>query len=198
MQKIILASTSLARQSLAKTMGLDFEVVGSSYVEDMTLKLLPKELVVELAFGKANNVAKKFTDGVVIGIDTIVSFEGKVFGKPKDASEARAMLKMLSGKHHEIYSGIVLINCKTGKIVKDFEVTKVYFKKLSEKEISKYVKTKEPLGKAGSYAIQGLASIFIERIDGSYFNVVGFPVHSIYKNLEKIGVDIFEHQKWKV
>jgi septum formation protein len=198
MQRIILASTSPARQLLARTIGLDFEVVPSNYKEDMTLNLSPKELVIELALGKARDVAKNLKEELVIGVDTIVVFDGKVFGKPKDSQEAIKMLRLFSGKKHEIYSGIVLINCATGATIKDFEVTKVYFKELSDKEILSYVKTGEPFGKSGSYGIQGLASIFVEKVEGCYFNIVGFPVNNIYKNLEKMGINIFEHKKWKV
>jgi len=196
-QKIILASTSPRRHELAKTMGLDFEVVPSKFEEDMSLKLSPEKLVMELAFGKANDVAKRFNEGIIIGCDTIVAVGKKVLGKPKSEKDAFKMLKSYSGKSHKVLSGIAIIDCKTKKYIKDFETTKVYFTKLSDKEINSYIKTKEPMDKAGAYGIQDLSSIFIKKIDGCYFNVVGFPVHLIYKSLQKFNINIFEYERWK-
>lgn len=196
-QKIILASTSPRRHELAKTMGLDFEIVPSNFKEDMNLKLSPKELVKELAYGKAADVAKRFNEGLVIGVDTIVVYKNKKLGKPKTNKEAFEMLKMLSGKSHEVYSGVAIIDAKTKKIIKDYEKTIVYFTKLSDKEIESYIHTGEPMDKAGAYGIQDLSSIFIKKIDGCYFNVVGFPIYLIYKTLEKFNVNIFEYERWK-
>jgi septum formation protein len=197
MEKIILASRSPTRQKLAKIMGLDFDMVISNYVEDNSLRLPPHELAMELAFGKALDVSKRFSEGIVIGIDTFVYFNGKVIGKPKDRVGAFNMLKSFSGKCHEVYSGIAIIDCKTGKVIKDFGMTKVYFSEMSDSEINKYIETEEPLDKAGSYGIQDLGSIFIEKIEGDFFNVGGFPINNIYKNLVKMGVDIFECEAWK-
>jgi septum formation protein len=195
-QKIILASTSPRRRELAKTMGLDFEVVPSNYDEDMTLKLRPKEMVLTFAYGKAKDVAKKFKESIVIGVDTIVVFNGKKLGKPKTDEDAYKMLKSYSGKKQYVYSGICLIDCKTGKIIKDYEITEVEFKKLEDFEIKSYLKTGEHKDKAGGYGIQDLSSIFIKKINGCYFNVMGFPIYNIYKNLRKLGVNIFEHERW--
>ena len=196
-KRIILASTSPRRHELAKAMGLDFEIVPSNFKEDMSLKLKPEELVVELAFGKANDVAKKLSEGLVIGIDTIVVDKNKVLGKPKSEKEAFEMLKSYSGKSHRVLSGVTIIDCKTKKSIKDYEKTKVYFKKLSDKEINSYIKTGEAMDKAGAYGIQDLSSIFIKKIEGCYFNVMGFPIYLIYKNLQKLNVDIFEYERWK-
>jgi septum formation protein len=195
-QKIILASTSPRRKELARTMGLDFEIVPSNYEEDMTKKLKPKEMVLEFSEGKASDVAKKFTEGIVIGVDTIVVFNGKKIGKPKSDEQAFEMLKSYSGKKQQVYSGVCLIDCKTKKKIKDFEVTEVYFKKLEDEEIRNYLKTGEHKDKAGAYGIQDLSSIFIKKINGCYFNVMGFPIYNIYKNLKKLGVNIFEHERW--
>ncbi len=195
-QKIILASTSPRRKQLAQTMGLDFEIVPSNYEEDMTRKMKPKEMVMEFSYGKAKDVAKKFKEGIVIGVDTIVVFDGKNIGKPKNDSEAFEMLKSFSGKKQYVYSGICMINCKTGKVIRDCEITEVYFKKMSEKEIEGYLATGEHKDKAGGYGIQDLSSIFIKKINGCYFNVMGFPIYNIYKNLSKLGVNIFEYERW--
>jgi septum formation protein len=196
-KRIILASTSPRRHKLAQEIGLEFEIVPSGYEEDMTLSLEPKDLVMTLAYGKAKDVAKKFSDGIVLGVDTIVVFNNKKLGKPKNKEDAFKMLSLLSGKEHEVYSGIALIDCKTGKEIKDYELSKVKFRKISDDEIEKYIQTGEPMDKAGAYAIQGLGGIFIEKVNGCYSNIVGFPVHCIYQNLKKLGVNIFEYEKWK-
>ena len=196
-QKIILASTSPRRHGLAQEMGLEFEVVSSNYEEDMTLNLSPKELAKTLAYGKAIEVARKLNEGVVIGIDTFIVFNGKKLGKPKTKEKAYKFLKSFSGNQLNVISGIALIDCKTKKEIKDCEVSKVKFKKMSDQEIKTYIQTGEPLDKAGAFAIQGLGSIFIDRISGSYTNIVGFPISCLYKNLKKLGVNIFEYEKWK-
>ena len=195
-QKIILATTSPRRHGLAQEMGLEFEIIPSNYEEDMTKKLKPKEMVGEFSYGKALDVSKKLKEGIVIGVDTIVVFKGKKLGKPKSKEDAFKMLKSFSGKWQEVYSGVALIDCKTGKTIKDCEISKVKFRKLDDEEIKKYIETGEPMDKAGAYGIQGLSSIFIEKIDGCYFNVVGFPIYNIYKNLKTIGANIFEYERW--
>ncbi|MEI7718791.1 MAG: Maf family protein [archaeon] len=196
-QKIILASTSLRRQELAQQMGLDFKVMPSSYEEDMTMKLSPKNLAMELSYGKAKDVADKLNEGIVIGIDTFIAFKGKKLGKPKTKEKAYEMLKSFSGKKLKVYSGVSIIDCKTKKEIKDYEVSKVKFRKITDDEIKSYIATGEPLDKAGAFAIQGLGSIFIKSIEGCYANIVGFPIANIYKNLNKLGVNVFEHEKWK-
>jgi len=196
-QKIIFASTSSRRKEIATAMGLEFEMIPSGYEEDMSLDLPPEELVKTLSYGKAKDVADKLSEGIVVGIDTIVCIDNKKLGKPKNKEEAFEMLRRLSGKFNYVYSGVCLINCKTGKIIKDFELTKVKFRKISDLEIEKYVATGEPMDKAGAYGIQGLAGIFVEKIDGCYFNVMGLPVHNLYKNLKKMGVDVFDYDGWK-
>ena len=196
-QKIILATTSPRRHGLAQTMGLDFEIVPSNYDEDMTRKMKPREMVMEFSYGKANDVAKKYREGIVIGVDTIVVFRGKKLGKPKNDKEAFKMLRSFSGKKQYVYSGVCLIDCKTHKIIRDCEITEVYFKKLDDEEIKSYLRTGEHRDKAGAYGIQDLASIFIKKINGCCFNVIGFPIYNIYKNLRKLGVNIFEYERWK-
>jgi septum formation protein len=196
-QKIILATTSPRRHGLAQTMGLDFEVVPSNYEEDMAKKMKPKDMVMAFSYGKATDVAKKFQEGIVIGVDTIVVFNGKNLGKPKTKEEAFKMLMSYSGKKQQVYSGVCLIDCKTGKTIRDCEITEVYFRKMDDEEIRRYIATGEPMDKAGAYGIQGLSSIFIKKLNGCYFNVMGFPIHNIYKNLKKLGVNIFEYEGWK-
>jgi septum formation protein len=196
-RKIILASTSPRRHELAQQMGLEFDIVPSDYEEDMTLNLSSKKLALLLSLGKAEDVAKKFSDGIVIGIDTFVVLKNKKLGKPKSKEDAFRMLKSLSGKWHEVHSGIAMIDCKTKRIIQDHELTKVKFRKLSDEDINKYIGTGRPMDKAGAYGIQDLSSIFVEKVDGCYFNVMGFPIHNVYKNLKKLGVDIFAYEGWQ-
>jgi septum formation protein len=196
-KRIILASTSPRRRELAQAMGLDFEIVPSGYEEDMKLKIKPEEMVKMFSYGKAFDVSKKFNEGIVIGVDTIVVFNGKNLGKPKSKEDAFMMLKSYSGKKQYVYSGVCMIDCKTRKIISDCEKTEVYFRKMEDNEIRDYIETGGPMDKAGAYGIQDLSSIFIKKINGCYFNVMGFPIHNIHKNLKKMGVDIFEYEKWK-
>ena len=197
MRKIILASNSKRRHELAKTMGLDFEIIPSDYDEDMTLNMKPKDMVKTFAYGKASEVALRYEDAIVIGVDTIVVYKEDKLGKPNSREEAYIMLKKLSGNIHKVYSGIAIIDTRTKKTIMDHEVTRVFFKSLSDQEIKNYVNTGEPLDKAGAYGIQDLSSIFIRKIDGCYFNVMGFPIYNIYKNLEKLGINIFEYNRWQ-
>jgi septum formation protein len=178
-------------------MGLEFEIVPSNYEEDMSMDMGPDKLAMTLAYGKAKEVADRLKTGVVLGVDTFIVFEGKKLGKPKSKEDAFQMLKSFSGKLQEVYSGVALIDCETGKEIKDFEVTKVKFREMEDSEIQSYVRTGEPMDKAGAYGIQGLSSVFIEKIEGCYSNVMGFPIYNIYKNLKKLGVDIFEYEQWK-
>lgn len=196
-KRIILASTSPRRHGLAQQMGLDFEVVPSNYEEDMTLKLSPRALAMKLSYGKAKDVAKKYKKGIVLGIDTFIVFKGQKLGKPLKKDKAFKLLKSFSGKTLKVYSGVALIDCETGKEIRDYEVSKVKFRKITDEEIRNYIKTKEPLDKAGAFAIQGLGSIFIEKVNGCYANTVGFPIANIYRNLKKLGVNIFEYERWK-
>ncbi len=197
-RKIILASTSPRRKELAGQMGLEFEVIPSNYEENMNQNLSSKELAKTLAYGKAKEVATRVNKGIVIGIDTFVVLEGKKMGKPKNKEEAFLMLKKTSGKTQKVYSGVAMIDCENGKELKDCAITELKFRKMSDEEIKKYIETGEPMDKAGAYAVQGLSSIFIEKINGCYHNIVGFPIYTIYKNLKKLGVNIFEYEKWKM
>ncbi len=195
-RKIILASTSPRRKELADKMGLDFTIIPSDYEEDMTMKMSPANLVKTLAYGKAEDVAKKQKEGIVIGVDTIVVSKGKKLGKPKSKQEAYEALRSYSGKTNKVYSGLAMIDCKTKKVILDYDMTKVKFRKLTDFEIRKYIETGEPMDRAGSYAIQELGSVFIEGVKGCYPNVMGLPVRKLYKGLKKMGVNIFDYSKW--
>lgn len=191
MKKIVLASASPRRKQLLKQMNLVFEVKPSYTGEILDEKLKPEEIVIELAKQKALDIASKEKESIVIGSDTIV-FLNEILGKPRDESDAFEMLNKLSGKIHYVYTGIAVFDTATNKLITDYEKTAVKMKRLSEDEIKRYILTGEPMDKAGAYGIQGLASIFIEKIEGCYFNVVGLPVSKLYCILKQFGVDVFK------
>ncbi len=184
--EIILASASPRRKELLAQIGLPFRVVPSCAEENIDADLTPDFLVQSLSLLKAADVAKSQGDGaIIIGADTVVVFEDEILTKPKDASDAKAMLARLSGKCHRVLTGLTVFRRRDGKSISVTEETKVYFKELSEKEIEAYVKTKEPLDKAGAYGIQGLGGVFVEKIEGDYYNVVGLPMMRLGKLLQE-------------
>lgn len=144
-----------------------------------------------LAEGKAQNVKHKVKEeALIIACDTVVSFDGKILGKPKDDKEAFHMLKMLSGNTHNVHSGIALLNTITGDLKKEFVSTEVKFSVLSDEKIAKYIETGEHRDKAGAYGIQGYGGIFVEEIHGCYYNVVGLPLNKLSKMLKEMGVNL--------
>ena len=188
----ILASKSPRRKELLKNIGLDVQIFPANVDESALKDLPPEKMVQQLAMLKASHVAHTFNCEVyVIGADTVVVLDGEVFGKPHNIEEAVGMLSRLSGKTHSVYTGYCVINTKTNTAVSKCEKTEVTFRKLSEKEIMAYVKTREPMDKAGAYGIQEKGSIFIEKINGDYFNVVGLPVCALSKMLaEEFNINI--------
>ncbi|WP_324736182.1 Maf-like protein [Thermococcus sp. SY098] len=178
----ILASQSPRRREILERFFKDFKVVPSN-ADESVITENPREKAVEVARKKAWEVYNR-TGGTVLGADTIVVLENKALGKPKNEEEAEKMLKLLSGKIHEVITGYCIIH--EGKEIAGFEVTKVKFRDLSEEEIEWYVSTGEPLDKAGAYAIQGKAAIFIEWIYGDFYNVVGLPIKVVLE-LKKLG-----------
>lgn len=174
---LILASKSPRRKELLKQIGIPFVVVVSDAEEVSGNSWTPAALVVENAKRKARAVAEKYPDSPVLGADTVVSSEGKIFGKPKDKDEARKMLTALSGKMHEVTTGLALIN--RNEIRTTSVTTKVFFDTMTKADIDAYIATDESMDKAGAYAIQGKAARFIEKIEGSYSNVVGLPLNAL-------------------
>ena len=177
--ELILASSSPRRILLLKKLGLRFRVVPPSYEVEVEMED-PIEYVELKALEKARAVARLFTEGIVIAADTVVFVDNEILGKPRSIDEAKDFLRRLSGKTHYVATGVAVIDAATMREIVDSEVTKVKFRELSEEEIELYVKTGEPLDKAGGYAIQGLASVFIERIEGDFWNVVGLPIPLLY------------------
>jgi len=174
---LILASSSPRRAKLLKDAGLDFIVEPSNQDEKIDLKMKPQDIVLELAKMKAIHVAAKFPNDVVLGADTIVVFEEEILGKPKDEEDAYRMLKKLSGDRHVVYTGVAVVK---GDTVKSFvSATEVSMKKLSDLEIWNYIKTGEPMDKAGAYAIQGDGGSLVDHYKGDFFTIVGLPLKDV-------------------
>lgn len=192
MRKIILASASPRRKKALAGTRLKFIVQPSSFKENLKLKLKPVELVKVLSRGKAEAVAKKHKNAIVIGADTIVLFGQEIMGKPYTIKKAKAMLRKLSGKAHFVVSGFTIIDSKTGKILSRAAITKIFFKKLNKREIDGYVKSGQSLDRAGAYDLSGLGSVFVKKIEGDYTNCSGLPVGELVKELNKFGVEILK------
>jgi len=180
-KRIILASSSPRRKILLKQLGIDFEVYESGIDEDLDGIESPIEHVKKLSLLKAEEVAESIDNAFIIGADTIVVLDGKILGKPKDKSEAIMMLNMLSGRTHNVYTGFTILDKPSNKFITDYEITKVTFRKLLSNEIDEYVDSGSPMDKAGAYGIQDdFGAVFIEKIDGCFYNVVGFPLTKFY------------------
>ncbi len=186
--KIVLASKSPRRKEILENLGFEFEILTAD-TDESSNETDPRALTCDLAERKGRDVAGLISerDTLIISSDTVVWCDGKILGKPHSADEAEEMLRLLSGRKHTVTSGLSL--SLNGKTVTDSEDTEVYFVDLSEEFIKKYVASGEPMDKAGSYAVQGVASMYIEKIDGCYFNVVGLPVRLLCKLLEEFGLD---------
>ena len=178
--EIILASGSPRRKELMELLGLPFTVRVSDADETTDPELPPYFIVEQLSLLKASSVAAEVkaegTEAIVIGSDTVVVFEDRILGKPADEADAKKMLTALSGKWHSVLTGVTVMNTKNAKSETFYVETKVHFIELTQQMIDAYIKTKEPLDKAGSYGIQGKGGLFVDQIDGDYFNVVGLPM----------------------
>lgn len=192
MRTIILASASPRRKELLGRIGLRFEVEPSNYEEDMPSGLEPHELAQRISLEKAKVVASKHKNAVVIAADTFIFFSGQILGKPRTENEARKMLKTINGKPHSVITGFSIIDTGKNKTLSKSVETKIYIKNLTSAEIDAYVKSKEPLDKAGAYAIQGLGAVIVERIEGDYFNVIGLPLSALTEALKEFGINILD------
>ncbi|MFC1936968.1 Maf family protein [Chloroflexota bacterium] len=190
MKTIILASASPRRKELLEKFGLRFEVEPSSYEEYIYSGLEPHELAQKISLGKAGVVASKHENAIVIAADTFIVFGSQIMGKPHTENKARKMLEAINGKPHSVITGFSIIDSGINKMLSRSVETKVYIKKLTSAEISAYVKSKEPLDKAGAYAIQGLGAVIVERIEGDYFNVIGLPLSALADALKEFGINI--------
>ena len=178
--KLILASASPRRADLLRLLGLTFEIDPSHVDENHGMLLSPKEHVLETAKKKVDAVAPRYPNALILGADTVVALGKDILEKPIDPTDARRMLEKLSGKKHQVLTGLTLTNTETGNTLSDVFSTDVTFRCLLPEEIHRYVETGEPLDKAGAYGAQGQASVFIQSITGCFFNVVGLPLSGFW------------------
>ena len=170
-QTLILASKSPRRRELLEKMGISFEVMEADIEE--TEEGDPVRVVTGNALGKARKIQERFPDRVILGADTVVCLDGRVFGKPHDAPDAARMLSVLSGRWHEVYTGVALLT--PARAFTAYDRTSVHFVQIRPEEMEAYIRSGEPFDKAGAYAIQGRAGMLIDRIEGSFSNVIGLP-----------------------
>ncbi len=180
---LILASESPRRAQLLSLVGFKFEIRPSEIDEDTVQEADPIRHVLALSLAKATEVAKSIKNGLVVGADTIVVLDKKILGKPATPEEASDMLRRLSGRAHHVYTGFAIVEKPGGRTASDYEVTKVRFRELQDWEIESYVNTQNPMDKAGAYGIQDQSAVFADRIEGCFYNVVGFPLSKFYTTL---------------
>lgn len=185
--RIILASGSPRRADLLTKIGVEFELEPSQVKERPHSDEAPPDYIIRIARAKVVAIARKRDSGLVIGADTIVVLDGRMLGKPEDEDDARNMLRQLSGKWHAVMTGIALYDAATKREVADYDKTLVRFAQMTEREIDWYVRSGEPMDKAGAYGIQGLAGLFVDEIAGNYYNVVGLPLPLLYRLARRLG-----------
>lgn len=191
--KLILASGSPRRRELMERMGLQFEVKAADADETLVPGLSAQEQVVRLSQIKAQAVAGTLTEeAVIVAADTVVVLDGTILGKPRDAADAKKMLMAFSGRCHHVLTGLTVLGPKGAE--SHCEETEVYFRPLSEGEIDRYIATGESMDKAGAYGIQGYAALFVEKLAGDYYNVMGLPVCALGLMLRRAGVPVLEEQ----
>jgi septum formation protein len=190
MKTIILASASPRRKELLEKIGLRFKVEPSNYEEDMQSGLEPHEFAQKISLEKAEVVASRHKNAIVIAADTLIVSGSQILGKPHTENEARKILETINGKPHSVITGFSVIDTGENKTLSKSVETKVYIRKLTSAEIDAYVKSKEPLDKAGAYAIQGLGAVIVEKIEGDYFNVIGLPLSALTEALKEFGINI--------
>lgn len=186
---MILASNSPRRKEILENFGFSLKTV-SKNIDEISSKEEITEKIMDIAQQKTMAVAEDYPDENVVGADTVVVIDGKILGKPKDETEAFKMLKSLSGKSHEVITAYSFVNLKKNIFLNDAEITKVFFKDMSDEEINWYISTKEPVDKAGAYGIQGKGAYFVEKIEGDFFSVMGFPLGRFLRRLTEIGIDL--------
>jgi septum formation protein len=185
--RIVLASASPRRLELLASAGIDFDVFAGAVPEEPLPGEVPEDHVLRLARDKALHVAARVEGGFFVGADTIVVCEGEIMGKPVDAADAERMLRRLSGIAHSVITGFAVYDKARDGLLCEVVTTRVFFKRLRDDEILDYIATGCPFDKAGAYAIQGGAAHMVERIDGSYTNVVGLPLCEVIEALRRIG-----------
>jgi len=191
MPKIVLASNSAQRKKLLESAGIKFSIRPSKAKEINRIKTTCSSLVKQNAVKKAEDVAVSLKEGIVIGADSVVYLGGKkIIGKPRNFKEAKKNLKILFSQPHWVYTGVALIDAKTKQKIVDYEKTKIYMNRLSDKEIDRYHKKMYPLDKAGGFDIEGRGGLFIRRIEGCYSNVIGLPMPKLRVMIKRMGVSM--------
>lgn len=189
-RNLVLASSSPRRRELLSTLGITFSIAVSDVDEATPPEYTPTEIVESLAVRKAAKIAGEMNNALVLGSDTIVVLDGQVLGKPKDEEDAFRMLSQLQGREHTVYSGVALVDAKSKRQEVSSSSTKVAIRSLTPEEIRAYIKTGEPMDKAGSYAIQGIGATIVEGIVGDYFTVVGLPLLLTAQLLKRFDVNV--------
>lgn len=191
---IILASASPRRKELLSLIGIrNFEIIPSHKEEDHAPDMSPEETVKAISLTKARDIAEGRWNDVIIAADTLVCLDGVLLGKPADKEDARRMLRLLSGARHTVYTGVSVIS--GGKELSEYEASDVFFRDMTDDEIESYIGSGEPMDKAGAYGIQGLGSVFVRKIEGDYFNIMGLPVHRLCLMLKHFGIDVIAQNK---
>jgi septum formation protein len=190
MKPLILASGSAGRKQLLLDIGASFRVVVSNYEEDMTLDMPPTELALYLSQGKARDVATHEKGAIILGADSFAVCDDKLLGKPHTTKRATEMLTMLSGRKHSFVTGFTIIDSDTMREYSACQSTEVYFRQLSANDIAYYLAREDVMGNAGAYRVQGLGGLLIDKIDGSFSNIVGLPLASVAAALRDFGIDL--------
>jgi len=185
-KKLILASSSPRRAEILRKQRIDFEVISPDNIDEEKISADPVEHVLELSKKKVQSVLHKVEEGLILGADTIVVLNGEILGKPRDEAHAQRILRKLSGKTHRVYTGLTLMDKRSGKTSSDHDCTEVTFNKLDENDIKNYIATGEPMDKAGAYGIQGMGSFLVDRLRGNLDNVIGLPMQKFREILKTI------------
>ena len=191
---MILASNSQRRQEILKDVGFNFKVITND-IEEISDKKIITEKILDIAEKKLESIAKNNVNEFILAADTVVELDGKIFGKPKNREEAFRVLKALSGKIHKVITAYVFKNISKNILIKDVVISEVKFLELDDDTIDWYLNTGEPFDKAGAYGIQGYGRILVEKINGDYYSIMGFPISNFLKNLRKIGYKISQIDK---
>ena len=190
--RIILASASPRRAQLLQQIGVEFEVAPGNVTEMPHPDEAPPDYITRISRAKVIAAARGFDSGLVLGADTVVVLDGQLLGKPEDEAAARRMLSQLSGKWHAVMTGVALYDIESRREVADYDKTLVKFAQITDGEIDWYLKTGEPMDKAGAYGIQGRGGLFVDEIAGNYYNVVGLPIPLVYRLARRLGYSFLD------
>lgn len=186
---MILASNSPRRKEILENFGFKLKIKATN-IKEISFKTNLVEKTKDISNQKALSIAKEFKNEFIVSADTVVSINNKLLGKPKNEKDAFSTLKELSGKSHEVITAFTIININKNIFYSDSEITKVFFYDITDEEINWYIKTNEPFDKAGSYGIQGKGALFVKKIDGDFFSVMGFPLGKFLRALKKLNIDL--------